>query len=79
MENERRLFCSFICNGFFVWARRLSVRQGKAPVVEALTKEDDVGKGVVDGQYDHSRKDVLEHSTKDIEDIAQKPDDDEDD
>lgn len=49
----------------------------EAPVVEALSEEDYVGDGVVDGQDDHGGQDALQDCAEDVEDIAGEPDDDE--
>lgn len=49
----------------------------KSPIIKALTQEDDVGDGIVDGQDNHGGKHALQDSTENVEDIAGEPDDDE--
>ncbi len=48
----------------------------EATVVEALEHEDDVGDGVIYGEDDHGGQNSLQDGAKDVEDIAEQPDDD---
>lgn len=74
---QRRFFCGFLDDSFFVGCG-LGVRESKAAVVEALSEENDIRKGIVNRQYGHGGKNSLEDSTEYVEDITQQPDDDED-
>lgn len=69
----------FVFGGVVVVVEGLGwcVGEGEAAVVEALTEQDDVGERVVDGEDNHGRENALEHGSEDVEHIAGKPDDDE--
>ena len=51
------------------------IRQSKAPVVEALGEENDIGDSIVDGQDDHRGLNFLQDGSEDVEDIAEEPGD----
>jgi hypothetical protein len=55
------------------------VTQSEATVIEALSKEHNIGQSVVDGQNYHGWQDALENGTKNVKHIAGQPNDDEDD
>ena len=59
-----------------VWFRR-AVAESETTIVEDLENQNNVGQGVVDGQYDHGGQNTLKDGAQDVEDIADKPDDDE--
>ena len=53
------------------------IPQREAPVVKALRQEHDIGDGVVDGEDDHCRQDILQNGAENVEDVAEEPDDNE--
>jgi len=57
--------------------RRFGIFPGEPSVVKTLAKQDDIGNGVVDGEDHHGWQDSLEPSAENIEDVAEKPYDDE--
>lgn len=83
MRQEGRLFCRglffyrFLING---WCRPVHrrVREREAFVVKALTQKHYIGKSIIDCQDRHRRENSLQDRPKNVEDIAEEPDDDED-
>lgn len=81
VRKQRRLFRGLVLNsllivrgsrGFGRW-----VRESKTAVEEALAKENNVGKRVVNSQDGHGGYNALEDRTNDVEDIAEEPDENE--
>jgi hypothetical protein len=76
--NEASSFSCF-ADGLSVrlWWMDNLIAPGKASIVKALTQKNNIGNRVVYGENDHGGYDALQGCTKDIEDVAGKPDDEE--
>ena len=83
MRQEGRLFCRGLFFYRFLinrWCRpvRRRVREREAFVEKTLTQKHYIGEGIIDCQDRHRGEDTLQDRPKNVEDIAEEPDDDED-
>lgn len=79
---QRRGFRIIFLNGNLIIHQQFwvawCIAQSKTPVVKALGQKNDVGNSVIDGQNDHGGLDTLQDRSQNVEDIAEKPDDEKD-